>query len=300
MLISDQIGLDLLRLYAAACRQGSLSKVAQQTGRSQSAVSMQIRRLEELVGHRLFRRTGRGVVPTAEGEVFLGYVARMLALGDEAQARLSRPDITGSVRIGLAEEVAGTALPAALGRLHRAHPGVQLDVMVTNSIALGQAWNAGQFDIMLAPASVVRDEARTAWTIDLLWACALDYSVDAASPLDLVAYAAPCLWRDRMMAALAATARAHRIVFASQSISALQAAVEGGLGMGLLPQSYIRPGLSRTAAPSEAPEPITVQYGLYARDRRPACVGAAMDILLQAARPALNPASRGQRDVVQP
>ena len=83
-MISEQIGLDLLRLFVAVCRQGSLSRVAGQTGRTQSALSMQMRRLEDLLDRQLLQRTGRGVVPTAEGELFLGYATRMLALGDEA------------------------------------------------------------------------------------------------------------------------------------------------------------------------------------------------------------------------
>ena len=113
-MISEQIGLDLLRTYVAVCRLGSLSKVAAQTGRTQSALSMQMRRLEGLLERHLFQRTGRGVVPTAEGEIFLGYATRMLALGDEAAARLQQKELRGSVRIGLCEEVATTTLPVAM------------------------------------------------------------------------------------------------------------------------------------------------------------------------------------------
>ncbi|WP_245499890.1 LysR family transcriptional regulator [Mesorhizobium sp. M4B.F.Ca.ET.089.01.1.1] len=94
-MISDQIGIDLLRTYVAVCRQGSLSRVAAQIGRTQSSLSMQMRRLEGLLQRHLFQRTGRGVVPTAEGELFLGYATRILALGDEAGARLQQAGIGG-------------------------------------------------------------------------------------------------------------------------------------------------------------------------------------------------------------
>jgi DNA-binding transcriptional LysR family regulator len=150
-MISEQIGLDLLRTYVAVCRQGSLSRVAAQTGRTQSALSMQMRRLESLLERPLFQRTGRGVVPTAEGELFLGYATRILALGDEAQARLRQAEISGGVRIGLAEEVATAALPAALGRLHRAYPDIRLDVAVDHSIALGRLWGEDGLDIIDRP-----------------------------------------------------------------------------------------------------------------------------------------------------
>jgi DNA-binding transcriptional LysR family regulator len=123
-MISEQIGLDLLRTYVAICRQGSLSRVAAQTGRTQSALSMQMRRLESLLERHLFQRTGRGVVPTAEGEIFLGYATRILALSDEAFARLRHNEIKGGVRIGLAEEVSAAVLPSMIGRLHRAYPEI--------------------------------------------------------------------------------------------------------------------------------------------------------------------------------
>lgn len=100
-MISEQIGLDLLRTFVAVFRQGSLSRVAAQTGRTQSSLSMQMRRLEGLLQRHLFQRTGRGVVTTAEGELFLGYATRILALGDEAVARLQQAGIGGGVRTAL-------------------------------------------------------------------------------------------------------------------------------------------------------------------------------------------------------
>jgi DNA-binding transcriptional LysR family regulator len=281
-MISDQIGLDLLRTYVAVCRQGSLSRVAGQTGRAQSALSMQMRRLEDLVGRRLFQRTGRGVTPTAEGELLLGYATRILALGDEAQARLRQDPIGGVVRVGLAEEVATTALPAALGRLHRAHPDIRLDVVVEHSVALGRVWNNGELDVMIAPTSVVAADALTAWDVELQWVCAVDHVPPPDRPLNIVAFAAPCLWRARMIDALVDIGLDHRVVFTSQSIMALQAAVESGLGVGVLPPEAVRPAAMRTLKPSAGvPAPLVVQYGLYANDRRAPVVNAAIDVLLE-------------------
>ncbi|WP_342239040.1 LysR substrate-binding domain-containing protein [Inquilinus sp. OTU3971] len=277
-MISEQIGLDLLRTYVAVCRQGSLSKVAAQTGRTQSALSMQMRRLEGLLERHLFQRTGRGVVPTAEGEIFLGYATRMLALGDEATARLQQKEIKGGVRIGLAEEVATTALPAALGRLHRAYPDIRLDVVVEHSVALGRLWGEDGLDIMLGPTSVVTADALAAWTVELQWVCAPDHAPDPGRPLDLVAFTAPCLWRRRMIEALAAAGREHRVIFTSQSVTALQAAVENGLGVGVLPSDSVRPG-SMKVLKAGVPGPLAAQYGLFARDRRPPVVEAAIGVL---------------------
>ncbi len=284
-MISEQIGLDLLRTYVAVCRQGSLSRVAEQMGRTQSALSMQMRRLESLLERPLFRRTGRGVVPTAEGELFLGYATRILALSDEALARLRRAELSGSVRIGLAEEVAASALPAALGRLRRAHPGIRLDVSVDHSVALGRQWQEDELDIMIAPTSVVPVDAMVAWSVELQWVCGQDYVPDDARPLELVTFDAHCMWRRRMIDALAGIGREHRVTFASQSIAALQTAVEHGLGVGVLPPDSIRTGKLRVLKPSDGvPGPLTVQYGLYACDRRTPVVDAAIDILLEEVR----------------
>ncbi|HEV7367463.1 LysR substrate-binding domain-containing protein [Arenibaculum sp.] len=281
-MISEQIGLDLLRTYVAVCRQGSLSRVAAQTGRTQSALSMQMRRLESLLERQLFQRTGRGVVPTAEGELLLGYATRILALGDEAVARLQQADISGGVRIGLAEEVATAALPAALGRLHRAYPDIRLDVVVDHSIALGRLWGEDGLDIMIGPTSAVVADALTSWNVELQWVCAPDYVLDQERPLDLVTFAAPCLWRRRMIDALAAAGREHRITLTSQSVTALQAAIENGLGVGLLPPEAVRAGSIRALkASASLPGPLTVQYGLYARDRRTPVVDAAIGVLLE-------------------
>lgn len=283
-MISEQIGLDLLRTFVAVCQQGSLSRVAAQTGRTQSALSMQMRRLETLLERHLFQRTGRGVVPTAEGEIFLGYATRILALSDEAYARLRETAVTGGVRIGLAEEIADSALPAALGRLHRTHPDVQLDVVVEHSTALGRSWEENTMDIMIAPTSAVGAvDALVTWNVELQWVSAADYMQEPGRPLDLVAFAAPCSWRRRMIEALAATGREHRIAFTSQSVTGLQAAIENGLGIGLLPPDSIRTGAMRTLdASAGVPGPLTVQYGLYARDRRTRVVDATIDVLLAA------------------
>lgn len=291
-MIPEQIGLDLLRTYVAVCRQGSLSRVAAQTGRTQSALSMQMRRLESLLERHLFQRTGRGVVPTAEGEIFLSYATRMLALGDEAWARLRETEVSGSVRIGLAEEVANTALPAALGRLHRAHPDIRLDVIVEHSTSLGKIWRENAVDIVVAPTSSVQADALVTWNVELQWVCATDYIADPDVALDLVVFAAPCPWRRRTIEALAALGREHRIIFSSQSIMGLQAAIENGLGVGLLPPESVRSASMRALdTTAGVPDPLTVQYGLYARDRRPRVVDATIDALLAATSRDVEPPS---------
>lgn len=279
-MIAEQIGLDLLRTYVAICRQGSLSRVASQTGRTQSALSMQMRRLEGLLERHLFQRTGRGVVPTAEGEVFLSYATRILALSDEAVARLRHTEIKGGIRIGLAEEISAAVLPSMIGRLHRAYPEIQLDVVVDDSSSLARLWREDELDIVIGTTVAVTTDALIAWNVELQWVSALDYVPDQERPLDLVTFASPCLWRRRMLDALIAARREHKITFTTQSVTALQAAIENGLGIALLPPESIRANSMR-ALPKSAgvPAPLTVQYGLYANDRRTQVIDAAIEVL---------------------
>jgi DNA-binding transcriptional LysR family regulator len=279
-MIAEQIGLDLLRTFVAICRQGSLSRVAAQTGRTQSALSMQMRRLESLLERHLFQRTGRGVVPTAEGEIFLGYATRILALSDEAVTRLRQAEISGGVRIGLAEEVSAALLPSMIGRLHRAHPEIQLDVVVDDSSALAKLWREEELDIVIGTTAAVVTDALLAWNVELQWVCALDYVPDPNRPLEIITFVAPCLWRRRMLDALVTMGREHKVTFTTQSVTALQAAIDNGLGVALLPPEAIRTSSMRTLpASAGVPAPLTVQYGLYANDRRTQVVDAAIEVL---------------------
>lgn len=284
-MIPAAINLDLLRAYAAVCRQGSLSRAAQISGRTQPALSMQMRRLEALLGRTLLRRTGRGMVLTPEGELFLGYATRILALGEEAVARLHGPSLDGAVRIALPEEVALAALSSALGRFRRAHPGVRLDVLVDDTATVEPLWRDGALDVMVGVPSAVPGEAApiASWSVGLRWVCGLDYAPDRNSgPLDLVAFAEPCTWRRRMVDALDASGRAWRVAFTSRSVAAVQAAVENGLGVALLTPECIRPAIMRPLPTTLGlPESLVVQYGLYAREGRTAVVEAAVRALLQ-------------------
>ncbi|SKA34725.1 DNA-binding transcriptional regulator, LysR family [Enhydrobacter aerosaccus] len=284
-MIPAAVDLDLLRAFVAACRIGNLSRAAEATGRTQSAMSMQMRRLEGLLGKKLLRRTGRGVLPTAEGEVFLGYASRILTLGDEAAARLRQIPLAGTVTIGLPEEVALASLPSALGQFHRIHPDVSLDIIVDNTAAIGPLWQQGRLDIMIANPSGVPDDAVASWSVELQWVCGLDHAPDTARPLDLVVFPEPCTWRRRMFEILAEAGVDHRIAFTSPSVAAVQAAVENGLGIALLTPECIRVPLMRVLPRSQTmPPPVIVQYGLYARATRTPAVDEAIRALMSGLR----------------
>jgi DNA-binding transcriptional LysR family regulator len=270
----------LLSAFTTVCRLGSVTQAADALGRTQSALSMQIRRLEDLVGRPLLRRTGRGMRPTLEGEVFLGYALRILALGDEALTRVHGTAVDGVARVGLPEEIALTALAAALGRFQQAHPTVSLEVSVDITAAMEPLWRNGTLDVMVGVPSLVSSEPVATWWVGLQWVCGGGYDLERPQ-LDLVVSAEPCLWRERMLEAVTAAGRAWRIAFTSPSIAALQSAVEGGLGIALLTPECIRPTMRKVTAIEGLPNPLMVQYGLYARRNPSNAVEALVRALLQ-------------------
>ena len=283
-MIPAALDLDLLRGFASACRLGSVSRAASALGRTQSALSMQLRRLESLVGRTLLHRNGRGVVPTPDGELFLGYALRILALGEEAHARLHPPALDGAVRIGMTEEMALVALPSALGRFRQAHPQVRLDVQVDTTAALVPPWQAGTLDLMIGAVSAMSDEAAAVWGVGLLWACSAGYERDPGTPLDLVAFAEPCTWRARMLDAVRASGQPWHIAFTSPSVAAVQAAVENGLGVALLAPDCIRRPAMRLLENAAFPDPPVVQYGLFVQAHQTPVIAAVMSALLESVR----------------
>lgn len=280
-MIPAALDLDLLQGFVSACRLGSVSRAAVALCRTQSALSMQLRRLEDLVGSTLLHRNGRGVTPTAAGELFLGYALRILALSEEAHARLHPPDLEGVVRIGMPEEVALAALPSALGQFRRAHPQVRLDVQVDTTAALAPLWQAGALDLMIGAVSAVSDEAQAIWSVGLRWVCGAGCEYDFRTPLDLVIFAEPCTWRARLLETVDASGRPWRISFTSPSVAAVQAAVENGLGVTLLSPECIRQPAMRMVEEGGFRDPVLVQYGLYAQARQTPVAQAAASSLLQ-------------------
>ncbi len=141
---------DLLRSFAAIADAGGIAKAAERVHRTQPAVSLQVKRLEGMLGVALVRRQGRGVALTEAGERLLVYARRILTLNDEAVAALAPAALAGPVRFGTVQDFADTALPGVLARFAAENPGVRLDVRVGNSTALLDELEAGGLDLVLA------------------------------------------------------------------------------------------------------------------------------------------------------
>jgi DNA-binding transcriptional LysR family regulator len=229
------LDMDVLRTLLTAQQLGGLNRAAKQVGRSQSAVSQQIRKLEEQFGQALFRKQGRGVVLTVAGEIVLGYARRILDLNDEAVAAVRGVAAEGSVRFGLPGDFAETWLPTALGRFKRAHPAVRIEASVDRNTTLVDRLDKGELDLALIFGRGARSDAEVLARLPLSW-IGPGKGESASTPgetLPLAVFDSPCFFREAAIAALEKAGIPWRITFTSPSLPGLWAAVEAGLGITL-------------------------------------------------------------------
>jgi DNA-binding transcriptional LysR family regulator len=281
-MIAAQIDFDVLRSFVTVCRFGSINGAAQTLHRRQSTLSMQMRRLEDLLQQQLWHRHGRGVSLTAAGEVFFTYARRMLALGDELEGRLSEKVFSGPLRIGMPEEVMLSHLPAALIRFRQRHPDIELEILVDSSAFLSEQWLAERLDIAVCVPSTMDSEPLDVWEIALQWVASDSLDLSRDQPLPIIAFAEPCVWRGHMLSMLRETGRSWRIVLTSASVATVQAGVNTGLGIALLAANCIQPTMRILTSRDGVPAPMTAQYGIYIRDAANSLVAAATEAVLAA------------------
>ncbi|HXQ65580.1 MAG TPA: LysR family transcriptional regulator [Alphaproteobacteria bacterium] len=257
-----------LRCFATAVRTGSMGRAAEALERTQPAISQQIRRLEDILGCRLVRRTARGVIMTAEGEAFLPLAERILALNDEAQAHVrSRASATvRRRRIGLIEDVAASGLQMALADFAQVHPDLELDVMVAEGEAMREAFGAGKLDLALADTLLIGAAPRRRRVCPLVWVAAPTFDPTERDPLPLVLFRHPCEWRVRTVQALDQSGRRWRTAFESGSLTAIQAAVRAGVGVATLLPGNVEFGMTiLDPGAKQLPTPPDVELALYRR-----------------------------------
>lgn len=141
--------LDVLRTFCTGVELGSFARAADKLGRSTSAVSAQLKKLESQCGTPLLRKSGRGLVLTEAGETLRGYALRLLELNDRAVAAVRGSELRGLVRLGLQEDLGESVLPHVLGQFARAHPHVRIEASVARSDELRERIALGQFDLAL-------------------------------------------------------------------------------------------------------------------------------------------------------
>lgn len=238
------LDLTLLRSFVAVIEGGSVLQAAARVGRSQSAISMQIQRLEEDIGRPLFRRDGRTLRPNPAGEELLLHARRLLRLSDEAMASLSRPEEAGLVRLGVPEDYAAYLMLPVLARFAQQFPLVEIELICEASIQLLERLEAGRLDLALVtkyphqPFAVLRRER-------FVWAAKPENEVWLRDPLPVALFEAGDIARRYAVEALNAADRAYRVVCSSRSLHGLIAVAQAGLAVIGLAESSVPPGLLR-------------------------------------------------------
>jgi len=227
----------LLRVLVAVADAGSVSAATASLGRTQSAISVQIARLEALTGEALFLRHARGVRPTRAGETLLVHARRVLSALAEAEAALAAAPLAGTVRIGVPEEYGAARLPAVLARFAATHPRIEILLSCAPSAALEQALGRDELDL----AVLVIDSGRRLGELlaydPTVWVTSTRHAAHEADPLPLALFAQDCWWRGWALKALDDRGRAWRVACTSRSVAGIQAAVVAGLAVAVLARS---------------------------------------------------------------
>jgi DNA-binding transcriptional LysR family regulator len=246
------IDTSLLRTFLSLAETGSFSRTGIRIGRTQSAVSAQIRRLETALGRRLLERDTRNVRLTADGERLLVHARAMVAQADAMLARFQTTDLAGEVRFGSPEDFASAYLPDILGVFAAAHPAVELHVTCQLTLPLVEEFERGVHDLIIVKQDPAQryPGSRPLWRERLVWVARPGVGAnfpDAARtgrPLPLVLSPSPCVYRSRAAGALDAAGVAWTGVFTSPSFAGCCAAVRAGLGYAVMPRAMTPPDLA--------------------------------------------------------
>ncbi len=232
-----------LQCFIAVAETGSFTKAAERVGRTQSAVSQQITKLEHLLGKLLLVR-GKAFTLTPEGEIFLGYARRIFALHREALDRFKEPELEGEVSFGLPENFASVYLSDVLADFSRIHPRILLNIECDLTLTLFDRFKKNEFDLVLVKMNRPEDfpNGLDVWSEPLKWVGDVSL-IDARKPVPLVLAPQPCVYRASAIESLDKASRSWRLVFSSPSYAGAVAAVRAGMGISVMPQTMIPEGL---------------------------------------------------------
>jgi DNA-binding transcriptional LysR family regulator len=252
MTILPDLEPDLLRAFVAVAETGSFTAAAEVVGRSQSAVSQKILRLEDILQMRVFDRTSRSLSLTCDGERVLVAGKRLLAHYESFMQELRDPPKVPLLRLGISENLVQTQLPRLLSRFSNLHPDVQLELTTTASEELLAEYEARRLDIVIAKRR--KDGSphpgRVVWREPLVWIAGPDYRMDDRRPVRLVMMRPPCIYRGVMTEALDAIGREWVTACTASNLIGIEAAVLGGLGVTVLGKSFVQNGM-KILPPSE-------------------------------------------------
>ncbi|MCP1677128.1 DNA-binding transcriptional LysR family regulator [Natronocella acetinitrilica] len=278
---------DVLRTFVAIAECGSFTRAARQVFRTPSALSMQIKRLEETLGQPLFLREPRLVRLTAEGEALLGYARRLLKLNEEAVTQFLAPPLAGTVRFGTPDDVGTRVLPGVLARFARSHPAAQVNVSVGGTLDIIRRLDLDELDLALVTGGNDGQDQGRGEVVDtesLVWAGREGGIAARRTPLPLALASQGCAWRTKALAALDAAGVGYRVAYSSENCAGQEAAMIADLAVAPFPLSLIRPPLRRLGPDTGLPPLGDYQVLLVRNPKRSPVADALAEYVIEELR----------------
>ncbi len=256
------LDIDQLRTFIAIAETGSFTKAAEVVHKTQSAVSMQMKRLEERIERPIFARDGRASKLTEDGQRLLDYARRLVKLNIETVAAFSDAALSGRVRLGVPDDYADRYLPEIMARFSRAYPGVELTVLCEPSVDLLERIDGNELDLAIVTNCESKRASETFRRERLLWVTSNRHSIHAEEPLPLALGRPSCQWRRTAIEQLESIGRPYRVLYSSSNAGAVAAAVLAGLAVSVLAESGLRPGMRVLTAADGFPDLPSCRIGL--------------------------------------
>ena len=270
------LDVDLLKTFLAIADTGSFTRAAEEVHKTQSAISMQMKRLEELLGVPLFAKDGRMSRFTPDGERLVDYARRIVSFNDEVVSVFTKPELTGTIRFGTPDDYAEKFLPEILARFARTHPLITVDVDCIGSGELFSRVKRGEMDLALVThgCDIVTDEPVR--REQLVWVTSMRHCAHMAEILPLAVSHAGCEWRSKVLKSLDKQQRKYRVAYSTPNSNAVNAAVMQGLAVGAMPELCVRPGMRILTEKDGFPALGSFDIGLV---RKPGKSNKAIDAL---------------------
>jgi len=271
------LDLDQLKSFCAIADCGSFTEAARRVNKTQSAVSMQIKRLEERLGHPLLMREGRGVTLTSHGEALYERARKMLRINAEIMDEFSDEDLAGVIHFGLPDDYAVRLLPSILATFQKTHPRIVIDVNCASSQELIEGMKHGRYDLIVFTQGTNREFGELFRIEPMFWVAAQGGRALTMDPLP-IAGGNPCKWKDAATRALDRVGRDYRVAFSSCNALGIASAVLTDLAVGFLPESALQPGMLAIAEDANLPRLPNAEIALL---RASHAYGGIYDALAQ-------------------
>ncbi len=280
--MARNLDLTALRSFVAVAETGGVTKAAHQLHLTQSAVSMQLKRLEESLNQPLLDRSGRGVALTNQGELLLSYGRRMLALNDEALARMTDDAFEGEIRFGVPCDIIYPNIPSILQRFDRAFPRVRVNLYSSYTSKLKSKIESGELDLILTTEDECGPQGETVCMQRLVWVGAPGGNAFRARPLRL-AFERDCLFRPWVQRALDERGIAWEMAVDTRATRTVEASVSADLAVHAMLESAVSPHLEPISHGGTLPDLPSTRINMY---RAQNAKGALVDVLEEMVRTA--------------